>query len=307
MVAAPVAPGRPAPGSGYTAAMACWRAMVRLGLVLALAGCGDEAGVPGSDGEDEASDGTTTTGGGARDVDGGGLPPAATTTFDSTTFGVGSSGAVEDTLFGMSDDMPLVTDIPDIKRGEVGVGTWVVIEQVRLTTGRASLGRDAWFYVQDPTADEHMGLRVLLQRGDPLPAEDRAVDVEGYVQTDAQGWLLELESAVEGGMQPAVPARRVWLSTLTASNAVVLDDALVDLVDPSALVITRSGTVPGTVLVGAATTSSGILLVDLRPFGLDEAVLPAGTQLSRLRGVAELAGSQPVILPRGVNDLVVAP
>jgi hypothetical protein len=285
--------------------MAYWRALLGLGLVLALVGCGDEAGVPGSGGEDDASSGTTTAGGGAHDVDDGGLPPVDTV---GTTFGGGdSTGGVEDTLFGMSDDMPLVADIPDIKRGDVDEGTWVAIEQVRPTTGRASLGRDAWFYVQDPAAEEHMGLRVLLRPGDEVPSGDRWVYLEGYVRLDAQGWLLELESAIEGGMQPAVPARRLRVATLTAPEAIVLDDALVDVADPSALVVTRHGPVPGTVLVGRSTSTSGALLVDLRPFGLDELVLPAGTHLARLRGVAEIGGARPVILPRSADDLVVAP
>jgi hypothetical protein len=182
-----------------------------------------------------------------------------------------------------------------------------MIEQVRPSSSRASRGRDAWFYVQDPAADKYMGLRVLLQRGDEMPAEDRWVDLVGYVGTDAQGSMLELEYGVIGGMQPAVPARRVSMAALTAFDADGLDDALVDVIDSSALVVTRLGPVPGTVLVGASASSSGILLVDLRPFELEDFVPPAGTHLSRLRGVAEIGGSRPVILPRGVDDFVVAP
>jgi len=277
--------------------------MMGLGLVVALAGCGDGTGVspdPDFGGGGGADTDTTTTGGGTHAVDEGGMPSV-----DSDEGG-GSSGGVEDTLFGMSDDMPLVADIPDIKRGDLGVGTWVMIEQVRPTTGRASLGRDAWFYVQDPTAEQHMGLRVLLQPGDAMPSEDRWVDLQGYVQSDAQGWLLELESAVEGGMQSAVLPRRVRAGKLAAAETMTLDDALVD-VEPFALVVTGQGSVPGTMLVGATPNSRAAVLVDLRPFGLEELVLPAGTHLSRVRGVAELGGSRPVLLPRGVDDLVVAP
>jgi hypothetical protein len=277
------------------------------GLVLALAGCGGGAGEPHDEGLGDGAAGGPTTSGGAHDVDVGGLPhdgaPMPNTTFDD---GDGnSSGSVEETLFGMSDDLPLVADIPDIKRGALSVRTWVVIEQVRPTTGRAELGRDAWFYVQDPTAEEHMGLRVLLPPGDVMPSEDRAVDLQGWVLMDAQGWLLELESAVEGSMQPALLPQRLRMATLRSEAGLVYDDALVEVAEPSALVVTRGGPVPGTVLVGAVANSSGAVLVDMRPFGLD-LDLPPGTQLSRLRGVAELGGSRPVILPRIADDLVVA-
>ena len=290
--------------------MVYWRAIVGVGLVLALAGCGGEAGPSGFDAGGEAPiGGTTTEGGGAHDEDEGGLPPTSTTTYgDTTTWGGdGSTGGVEDTLFGMSDDMPLVADIPDIKRGEVGEGTWVVIEQVRPTTGRASLGRDAWFYVQDPVAQQHMGLRVLLRPGDAMPAADRWVDLQGWVRTDEQGWLLELEEAIEGGRQSPVLARRVRVGKLVSSEAVFLDDALVDVVEPLPLVVTGPGPVPGTLIAGVAALGGGSVLVDLRPFDLEGVQLPVGIHLSSVRGVAELGGSRPVILPRSAGDIVVAP
>lgn len=287
--------------------------VLAVALVPLWAGCGGDGVHDPSFPPEGASEGTTTTGGGAHDVDGDvpSPPPATTgttgtTSWDSTGSGGGSTGGVEDTLFGMSDDMPLVSNIPDIKQGFVVPGMLVSIEQVLPTTTRASLGRDAWIYVQDPYAEEHMGLRVVLQGSDAAPPEGHAVYLEGFVQHDAQGWLLELEDSLTGGQEPSPQARRVRVATLTAASAVVLDDSVVDVIEPSALVVTRLGPVAGTLLVGAVASSSGALLVDLRPFGLDDAVPPRGTHLLRLRGVVEIGGLRPVILPRSADDLVVA-
>lgn len=295
------------------ASMACLRAwMVRLGLGLVAVGvgCGGDPGAEGSETEGEstgagpAPTSTTTTGtSGLPNPDGGpdgGLPGGGSTLDD----GGGSSGGVEDTVFGMSDDMPLVADIPDIKRGELDLNTWVSVQQVQPISGRATFARDEWFYVQDPAFEEDMGLRVILPSGDAVPSLGRTVDLEGWVHKDEQGWLLYLDWALEGSPAEAVPPRSVLVSTLNAANAAVLDDALVDVVEPSGLVVRRRGTLAGTVLVGGATTR-GVVLVDLRPFGLD-VDLPPGTHLSRLQGVVEMGGSQPVILPRDGDDLVVA-
>jgi hypothetical protein len=284
--------------------------MIMWGLAAAMVGCGGvseplEADLAvDDDAADEAGGGSaTSTSGGAHDVDGGdggaGTHPSATDEWGD------SSGGVEDSGFGMSDDMPLVADIPDIKRGEVPEGTWITIEQVRPSSGRAELDLDAWFYVQDPTAEEHMGLRVALQPGDAMPAQERWVDLVGYVDHDEQGWRLELESAVEGGLHSLVAAPRVRIAALTAADAGIFDDSVVHVVEP-ALVVTRSGSVPGTLLVGPATGFSGFVIVDLRPFGLDGAMPPPGTPLSRLRGVVEIGGPRPVILPRSTDDLLVA-
>ena len=163
-------------------------------------GCGDDPEDLDASTESTGAEPTTSTT----------APPAITSTTDlpdpgdgspasTTTFGGGSSGGVEDTVFGMSDDMPLVADIPDIKQGLLGPNTWVWIQQVTPISGRAELEGQAWFYVQDPTFGEHMGLRVRLAAGDAAPSPERAVDLEGWVVTDEQGWLLELDWAAEGG------------------------------------------------------------------------------------------------------------
>lgn len=303
--------------------MVCWRPwLVRLelallvGLVSVGVGCGGDPGTVDLDESLESTgpDPTSTTGSpggmsnsatstsGLPDPDGGSLPPGGGTLDD----GAGeSSGGVEDTVFGMSDDMPLVADIPDIKHGLLDTSTWVLIEQVRPTTGKATYARDAWFYVQDPTFTEHMGLRVLLPPGDAAPDPTRLVDLEGWVLLDAQGWLLQLDSVVEGGPAEEVPPRQVSVFALNSADAVALDDALVGVTEPSGLVVRRRGAAAGTVIVGGATTRAA-LLVDLRPFGLDLDLAP-GTRLSLLRGVAEIGGPQPVILPRTGDDLVVVP
>lgn len=287
--------------------------MVRLGLGLGLVvGCGGDPGADefdaGSSSGSDAGPGptsttavmtTTTSTSGSPSPDDG--LPGGGSTLDG---GGGSSGGVEDTVFGMSDDMPLVADIPDIKRGELFVNTWVSIQQVVPTSGRATFARVEWFYVQDPAFEEDMGLRVILPPGDAVPSMGRTVDLEGWVHKDEQGWLLDLDWALEGSPSEAVAPRSVLVSTLYAADAGVLDDALVEVAEPSGLVVRRRGTSAGTVIVGGATTR-GAVLVDLRPFGLD-VDLPPGTHLSRLWGVAEMGGPQPVILPRDGDDLVVA-
>lgn len=280
------------------------------GLVSVGVGCGGDPNAvdldasPESTGADPTS--TTSPTSPTSTTSTTGLPNPDGGPLDGSTFegGEGSSGGVEDTVFGMSDDMPLVADIPDIKRGEIFLNTWVSIEQVHPTTGRATFARVEWFYVQDPAFEEDMGLRVILPPGDAVPSMGRTVDLEGWVHKDEQGWLLDLDWALEGSPAEAVPPRSVLVSTLYAADAGALDDALVEVAEPSGLVVRRRGTSAGTFIVGGVTTR-GVVLVDLRPFGLD-LDLPPGTHLSRLRGVAELGGPQPVILPRDGDDLVVA-
>jgi hypothetical protein len=292
--------------------------MLAVGLAATAVGCDpasdSEGALTAAHGE-EGGSAYTTSAGGAHDVDGGeggAGRPASTSTSGTTTASTsgtdgesGSTGGVEDTHFGMSDDMPLVADIPDIKRGLWGDDNLVTIEQVRLISGRAELDRDAWFYVQDPVASKYMGLRVTLASGDVMPTGPVFVDLEGYVRYDEQGWQLELQSAVEGGPHAGIRVQRVRIAALTADDAEIFDDSVVDVVEPVPLVVTRLGPEPGTLLVGETPTSSGALLVDLRPFGLEQALPPPGTALSRLRGVVEMEGSRPVILPRNAADLVV--
>lgn len=287
--------------------MACWR--VTIGLVLALAGCGDGLGSPGNDGGDDDAVGTAGTVGGPTSTvgeDEGGSPEGSEPDEGNPTLGGGnSSGSVEETLFGMSDDMPLVANIPSIKRGDVALRAWVVIEQVRPSTSRATLGSDHWIYVQDPYAEEHMGLRVLLQSSDPDPLEGHVVDLEGWILYDAQGWLLELDSMVVGAEEPPVEPAELRVAALRSDDALVYDDALVEVVESSPLVVTRRGPVTGTVLVAAVSNTRATVLVDLRPFDV-ELDLPPGTRLSVLRGVAELGGGgRPVLLPRDGYDIVV--
>lgn len=284
--------------------------MVAWGLVLAL-GCGgdpsedDLEGTTGTGTTDEGAPGVTmTTATTATTTTTGGLDSVGDEWGTSITDGSGTTGGVEDTLFGMSDDMPLVADIPDIKQGLLD-GAWVTIEQVRPTSGRASLDLEQWFYVQDPLASAHMGLRVVLRPGDDVPPAGFEVDLEGYVQYDARGWRLDLESVITGGMQPSPPVRTVRIGALQGPTAATLDDSVVEVVEPSPLVVTRRGLVPGTLIVSASSSTSGVL-VDLRPFGVTGLVLPPGTQLSRLRGVAEIGGSRPVVLPRSTDDLVMS-
>lgn len=277
-------------------------------------GCGGEFEPEGDDDEgttaESASDATS---GGARDVEGGGAGGAPTDDQPTTSVGGGdSSGGVEEgggepTTFGMSDDMPLVADIPDIKRGLWGEGSWLSIEQVRPSSGMATLGREQWFYVQDPFATEDMGLRVHVLPGDAFPAQDRWVDLVGFVVIGTQGGPeLQLESVAEGGLHPGVRPRRVRIANLTASNAGIFDDSVVELSEPGGLVVKRRGADMGTVLVGPTSVSGGLILVDLRPFGLDEIEPAPGTPLLRLGGVAELDGPRPVILPRTSEDLIAA-
>jgi hypothetical protein len=299
---------RLAAGCDYTRTMACWR--VTIGLVLALAGCGDGLGSPGNDGGDGDAVGTTGTAGTVGSPtstvgeDEGGSPEGSQLDEGNDTNG-GSSGSVEETLFGMSDDMPLVANIPSIKRGDVALRAWVVIEQVRPTTGRATLGRDHWIYVQDPYAEEHMGLRVLLQSSDLDLPEGYAVDLEGWILYDAQGWLLELDSMVVGAEEPPVEPVELRVAELRSDDALVYDDALVEVFESSPLVVTRRGPVTGTVLVAAVSNTRAAVLVDLRPFDV-ELDLPPGTRLSVLRGVAELGdGGRPVLLPRDGDDIII--
>lgn len=273
--------------------------------MLALAGCG--VADPGNDGDDGDDVGTTMGGPTSTAGDPGDGSPEGGSPDEGTYEGGGgnSSGSVEETFFGMSDDMPLVADIPSIKRGDIALRAWVSIEQVHPSTSRASLGRDHWIYVQDPAAEEHMGLRVLLQSSDPDPLEGRVVDLEGWVLQDAQGWLLELDSMVEGAEQPPVEPVALRVADLRSEAGLVYDDALVEVVEPSSLVVTRRGAVTGTVLVAAVASTRSAVLVDLRPFDV-EVDLPPGTRLSTLRGVAELGGGRPVLLPRDYSDVVVA-
>lgn len=277
-----------------------------LALSATLAGCADPVPLVDSGELDGGSTGTGGRESGARDVDGGeGVTTAKSGPSEDDDYG-GSTGSVEEgTSFGMTDDLPLAVDIPDIKRGYVAPGTWIMIEQVPAISERAILGNHEWFYVQDPLADAYPGLRVEVVPGAELPAPDRWLDLVGRVREDSYGWVLQLETATEGPMHDGLEAQPVDVAALYAPTAVQLDDALVEVTAPERLTVVQQLPTPGVFVVrdiqGGRST-----LVDLRPFDLQYLQLMPGMQLERLTGVAEIGEGRPVVLPRTADDVVLA-
>ncbi|MEM9453211.1 MAG: hypothetical protein AAGF11_03475 [Myxococcota bacterium] len=276
----------------------------RFGLLVvalgtALAGCTGSLQEADFDLQDEAGQGTGDGDGGARGVDGG----EGGTTASPAHYGSDESGSVEeDTGFGMSDDLPLAAHIPDIKKGQVPPNTWIIVEQVPPTTERAAFGDREWFYVQDPLAEAHTGLRIEVTPGMALPEPDRWQDLVGWVRHDAQGWSLELEQSFNGPRHDGLEARPVDMAALHVSTAVELDDTLVEV---SALEDLRVGFWPVPGVVQARDRVSGeSVLVDLRPFDLKDLQLMPGTRLRRLTGVVEIGDGRPVVLPRTSDDIV---
>lgn len=187
--------------------------MTRAALVLLVPGCGAGGGDPAgelgaSDGEDgplESSTGTTGSNdaGSSPDGDGGTW---------STSFG-DSSGGAEDTGFGMDDDMPLVTAIPEIKGGQIAVGTLVEIQKVRVITpeGNAAHGGLLEVYVQEPEGGARSGILVRLDGplslglvpGDEVTVEGTVRRAEGvrYLLASTEDITI---SSWQGDLGPAV-------------------------------------------------------------------------------------------------------
>lgn len=279
-----------------------------MALGATLAGCTDSLLTADSGDPEDMGQGTDGPGSGACGVGGdeGGTTAGLDSSFEGGSFeeGGGSTGSVDEgTSIGLTDDLPLAVDIPDIQRGELPVGSWVVIEQVPASSGRASLGNHEWFYVQDPLAEAYMGLRVEVIPGDTFPEPERWLDLVGRVREDSNGWLLQLESITEGSIHEGVQARPIDVAALYSSTADELDDALVEVTAPDLLDVVHKIPASG-VLVVRDAEGGRTMLVDLRPFDLEYLQLVPGMRLEQLTGVAEINGERPVLLPRTPEDIV---
>lgn len=274
----------------------------RLGLLIvalstAMAGCTESFPEADFEPQDEVEQGTGG-GGGTCGVDGG----EGGTTAESAYYGDDTGSVEEGTGYGMSDDLPLAAHIPDIKRGQVPPDTWIILEQVPPTTERAAFGSREWFYVQDPLAKAHTGLRIEVTPGTVLPEVDLWQDLVGWVRHDSQGWALELEHATGGPRHDGLEARPIDMAALYSSTAVEFDDTLVEV---SALDELQVGFWPMPGVVQARDPVSGeSVLVDLRPFRLGYLELVPGMRLQRLTGVVEIGDGRPVVLPRTSDDIV---
>jgi len=279
--------------------------ILRLGLtisLLAIAACVDSTEGPLED------EGTTSAGGSNNDneeEEGG--APGPDPSEGSSTFGPGDStgGIDENTTFGMGDDMPLVADIRDIKRGLLDE-RFVMIGPVPAISQRATLDGETWFYVQDPTLDEYMGLRITIDQEMDPPDFDHALTLVGTVRYAEAGWTLDLEDVLSSRPHEGVAPIVLEPVQLLGSSAAHYDDALVEIDAEVGLELVEEGKEAGTVMV-RDDESGEQLLVDLRPFALDGLPFEPGMRLQRLAGVAEIFEGQVTLLPRSSGDFLLVP
>lgn len=272
-------------------------------------GCSDPSDSDDGGGTTGESDSATTPGNTT--------PGNDTTSGNDTTIGGGGSfdtlnddtGGVEDsagsaTTFGMGDDMPLLTSIPDIKQGLIAVDTFVVIREVQPTSGRAFFDDEAWFYAEDITVEEFRGLQVIVDSEASLN-DGRMVDLTGYVRRSEEGWALDLEIVGSGDEHEGAIPRVLTVGDLAASNAATYDDTLVGLSSEGSLELTEEGESPGVWIVRDDGSGESVLL-DMRPFGVEGLPLVLGARLEQLVGVVELGEGPAMILPRDASDIVLA-
>ncbi|MEM7159576.1 MAG: hypothetical protein AAF799_42445 [Myxococcota bacterium] len=167
---------------------------VALGLVVSAASWACTSAT-GNDTTDGSSTGsvfvpTSTDGSGsAPSVETDPLPPATTTASDQCdgTGGEWSSGedgdASGDPPIGMDDDMPLAALVAEIQQDMVPRSTFVLIENVVVTTRSVPTEAEEGFefFIQDPAGGPWSGLRIRMPSDVALPEVGRAVDVVGHL------------------------------------------------------------------------------------------------------------------------------
>jgi len=106
--------------------------------------------------------------------------------------------AGEDTTYGMGDDMPLRTTIPDVQRGRISTRERIALPGVVLISPSAEEGVVTGFevFVQDPLGGPFSGLRVHTDTFDPseLFVPGDAVDIVGRLSSQDGFYLLNVET-----------------------------------------------------------------------------------------------------------------
>lgn len=281
-----------------------------LAALLAGPGCTGEGEEPLADGAGtgnlgdddgpgpgDSAPGTTTTTGGQDSSNEGGSDPEGDDTLDGGGFD--ESGGAEETGFGMDDDMPLVTDIPDIKTGEVEVGTWVHIPDAIASTRDVDYpGGWRELCIQDPDGGEYSGIVVVVPDtneffvpGDPVEVIGTVRQALGYVYVDATADSIELTEDEWPQLVPVdldVNTIFPFSPTLPPHQAVVvrLQNLKVTSVQPS----------------GSAVLDDRVV-VDQRYSG-ELPPLEVGDTLSEARGPLLITDQGIAIAPRSGADLV---
>ncbi len=216
----------------------------------------------------------------------------------------GSSGGADDTGFGMDDDMPLVTSIPEIKRGHLPVGTMVDVHAAVVTSPVSDSADVLGMFVQDEDALSFGGLRVAVSASSPGAPIGEMVRLTGTVaQHSVHGWYLDPLQLDATDFGVALAPVRAEVADIRPQGS--RREALSDMV----------------IMVTAAEGESLRVLqnIERRPgFLVDDGVwvhlevfgvgvdLPVGTELDSITGILQSDGNVSMILPRDTEAIVLA-
>ncbi|MEM9463594.1 MAG: hypothetical protein AAGF11_56170 [Myxococcota bacterium] len=213
-----------------------------------------------------------------------------------------ATGGAEETAFGMGDDLPLATDIPEIKQGQIPSGKRVELRAVVLSSPEGQIDQARSYFVRDPAHDSFAGLRVAAPPVFETPSGEFPLDLVGTAVFDdrREGWTLSLEQLFES-RDPA-PSIEPIVTELTViapggSQREALADMLVRLDDPEGKTLWISAQ------LGNGFELSEQLVVDLEPFGVRLDPPPVDTSLASVTGLVLLEGDRTVLLPRSDDDL----
>ena len=156
---------------------------------LVLATTGGSTGTTGSSPTTDPFPEATTTGGDQCDGTGG-------------QWSSGEDGdASGDPPIGMDDDMPLAALVAEIQQDMIPRSTFVLIEDVIVTTRSVPTEAEAGFefFVQDPAGGPWSGLRIRMPEPLELPEVGRAVDIVGHL-VGRRGFYLIDTSGTNAGV-----------------------------------------------------------------------------------------------------------
>ncbi|MCX4247847.1 hypothetical protein [Paraliomyxa miuraensis] len=269
---------------------------------LLASGCGDGPTGPADLGSSSADDGLETTTGSDDTVgDAGDANDDQDDGVDGGSSGTGmdSTGGFEDDGFGMDDDMPLVVKVPDIKEGQVAVGTLVELQKVRLITpkGSAPHGSLLEFYVQDPEGGARSGILVRIDGSlslDLQPGDEATI--QGVVRrADGIRYLLcGADDIVVTSWQGDLPPAVLEVGELVGNSPVIMDFE-------GSLVRIEDVDVTGTTSMGDPLLE-GVLVLDDR-FGEGLPVLGPGQALGSVTGALMITPQGLAIGPRSGDDV----
>lgn len=212
-----------------------------------------------------------------------------------------ATGGVEESGFGMGDDLPLATEIPQIKQGQIPSRSRVELRGVVLSSPEGEIDLARSYFVRDPGLDSFAGLRLAVPPVFETPSGERTLELIGTVLLDdRRGWTLSLERVLESSdSAPSIEPVVTELAMIAqgGSQREALADMLVRIDDSEGEMLWISN------VRGNGFELSEQLVVDLEPFGVRLDPPAVGTTLTSITGLVLLEGEHTVLLPRSDDDL----